>query len=197
MEADTEQDTRPSSTSALQKRVPAWVALALLVALIVVIAIWQLAGRETERRFEAERQELTQKLEADRAAIQSQAREAIARQSEEAHILFGTALAWVVRSALMRNNMDEIDQYFSTLVKNERIKLALLASQDGKVMVSSDRQYQGSELGQHFPPALLEVEQVTVQREAAQNRLVLPIQGLSSRLGTALVIYTAPAPALQ
>ena len=40
------------------------------------------------------------------------------RRGDDAHVLFGTALARVVRSALMRNNLDEIDQYFAALVRN-------------------------------------------------------------------------------
>ena len=173
-------------------KLPLWVSLILLVLLIAVIAWAQFSRSSVEQRFQRERQELTEKLNAEKGALMARAQHALVQQSEEAFRLFGTALGWAVRSAVMRNNRDEVDQYFTELVKHERVRLALLADPGGKIVVSSDRNFQGAEFAQHFPVALLQGTSVAVHAgEGELKRLVIPIHGLSKNLGTVLVLYQA------
>lgn len=199
MEPETDKPVEPSpKSSALvrlqQAKLPLWAGLVLLILLIIVFAWNRLGTGSAERRLAEERQQLTEKLEADRSAMQREAQEALARQTQDMQILFGTALAWSVRSAMLRNNFDEIDQYFVDLVKNPRITLALLADADGKVLRTSDRKYLDTPFSEHFPAELLKGGDVAVHPdEGARKRLVLPIQGLTSRLGTVLLVYSPPA----
>jgi type II secretory pathway pseudopilin PulG len=191
-------ETVERSDSALARlhetRLPLWVSLVLLVLLIAALAWRQLGMSAAERRFEAERQQLVQQTEAQRAALRTRAQQALSETSDDAHVLFGTALAWAVRSAMIRKNLDEVDQYFSTLVQHPRIPLALLADTQGAIVLASDRSLLGAKFAGHFPPALLEATAVTVHPgEGEQRRLVLPIHGLTERLGTVIVVYAAPA----
>lgn len=170
-----------------------WVSLALLALLIGMFAWKQIAVGAAERRLAEERQALIAKTELERVAIHRTAQETLARHSEDVHRLFGTALAWNVRSAMMRNNLDEIDQYFSALVKNERIQLVLLANPEGKVLLASDRKFMDTQVSEHFPPALLQQTGVTIHPgEGKERRMVLSIQGLNTQLGTVLLAYVAP-----
>jgi hypothetical protein len=197
-----EEASRPEppperSESALARlhatRVPLWIPLVLLVLLIAAIAWRQIGVGTAERRVEAERQQLVQQTEAERSAMRARAQQALAQASEDAHMLFGTALAWTVRSALIRKNLDEIDQYIITLAQHPRIGLALLADTQGQILLASDRALLGAPFAEHFPPALLETAAVMVHPgEGDQRRLVLPIQGLTERLGTMVLVYTAP-----
>jgi len=198
MNAENDQSAarvaRPSPLAMLHTiKLPLWVGLVLL-ALLAGVFIWkQIEVGGAERRLAAERQVLIEKTEADKAALQHSAQETLASQSAEIYQLFGTALAWNVRSAMMRKNYDEIDQYFSALVKHDRIQLALLADPAGKVLVASDRKYLESRFSDHFPAALLQQPGVTIHPgEGKERRLVLPIQGLNSQLGTVVLTYTAP-----
>lgn len=186
---------QPSPLARLQAmRLPLWVSLLLLALLIVVFAWGRLGAGGAERRLAEERQQLGEKLETERSAMQRGAQEALARQTRDLQALFGTALAWSVRSAMLRNNFDEIDQYFGDLVKNPRISLVLLADAEGRVLRSSDRKYLDARFAEHFPAELLKGEDVAVHPdEGSRSRLVLPIQGLTSRLGTVLVVYAPPA----
>ncbi len=167
-------------------KLPLWISVFLLILLIVVLVWKQAAVSQVEQRM----QEQTKQLEATKAAIQAEASNALNKHSEAAHRLLGTSLAWAIRGELIRNNLDQIDQYFNELVKNERIKIALLSGMDGKVLVASDKKYQGSEFGQIFPAALLEASEVTIQdTEGGVKLLVMPIMGLNNRLGTAVLSY--------
>jgi hypothetical protein len=186
---------KPAALARLQQtRLPLWISLVLLLLLIIALAWNRLGTGSAERRLAEERQQLTQQLEADRSAMQREAQEALARQTQDMQILFGTALAWSVRSAMLRNNFDEIDQYFVDLVKNPRVTLALLADVNGKVLRTSDRKYLDTPFSEHFPAELLKGEDVAVHPdEGDRKRLVLPIQGLTARLGTVLLVYSPPA----
>lgn len=198
---DSEQKTpadypqKPSSLARLQHaRLPAWVSLLLLVALVIVAAWAAYAVSAAERRLSHERQQLEQKFEADSSAIRREAQELITRQTQDMQLLFGTALAWSVRSAMLRNNLDEIDQYFGDLVKNPRIALVLLADADGKVLRTTDRKYLDAQFSTHFPEDLLKVENVVIRPDEGDRiRLVLPIQGLTARLGTVVLLYASPS----
>jgi type II secretory pathway pseudopilin PulG len=192
MEAYDEPSPATSPATREPMKLPLWVTLVLLGLLLAVIAWRQYAVVATERRFEAERQELTSRLTAEKQVAVARARQALTQQTEDALKLFGTALGWTVRSAMMRNNRDEIDQYFTELVKRDRVRLALLADPDGKVLVSSDRNFQGSAFAQHFPAALLQEPTVAIQPGEGQlRRLVVPVHGLSQKLGTVLLVYDA------
>ena len=94
---------------------------------------------------------------------------------------------------MVRNNLDEIDQYFSALVKNERIQLVQLVDPEGKVLLSSDRKFMGSEVSGHFPAALLMQTSVSIlPGEDKVRRMVVFILGLNKRIGTVLLAYFAP-----
>ena len=173
--------------------VPAWAAIVLAALLLAALGWRQFSVISAGAQFDSERDALVEKLNAEKAAALMRARGALARETDEAFRLFGTALSWTVRSAMLRNNRDEIDQYFTQLVKHDRIRLALLAGPDGKITLASDRNYQEAAFGEHFPAALLQENVVTLHPgEGALKRLVIPVHGLSSRLGTVLVVYEAP-----
>lgn len=171
-------------------RVPLWTSVVLALAVLLVFAWKQIAVGAAERRLEAERQALTAQLAEERASLLLRAREAVARSSEANHLMFGTALAWAVRGELIRGNHDQIDQYFNELVRNERIRAVVLAAADGQIVLASDRKLQGGLLAQHFPGNAGEAPAVAVRDGVdGEKLLVLPIQGLTSRLGTVVLAY--------
>ncbi len=179
-------------------RVPLWTTVVLALAVLLVLAWKQIAVGAAERRLESDRQALSAQLAQERTALLTRAGTAIARSSEANHLMFGTALAWAVRGELIRGNHDQIDQYFNELVRNERIRVALLAAADGKVLLASDRKLQGGLLAEHFPGELVEEPAVIVRDGAdGEKLLVLPIQGLTTRLGTVVVAYRPETVALE
>lgn len=194
MEAHDDTSAPAPRTRREAVKLPLWVTLALVGLLVAVVAWRQFSVISTERRFEAERQEITERLRSEQGAALVRAQQALVQQSDEAFRLFGAALGWTVRSAMMRENRDEIDQYFTLLVKHERVRLVLLAAPNEKILVSSDRNFQDSTFSKHFPAALLLEPKVVIRPGEGQlKRLVVPIHGLSEQLGTVLVVYEAPS----
>jgi hypothetical protein len=176
-----------------ETRLPLWVSLVLAVLLVVTYAWQRAAANRAEARLGNERQTMAREAAAERTALLTQVRQLADARSDEAHRRFGTALAWAVRGEMVRNNLDQVDQYFAELVRLERISRVVLAGRDGKVLVSSDRKFLSSEASALYPADALSAEQVAVRPDADGGKLlVIPVMGLNARLGTVLVSYRQP-----
>lgn len=178
-----------------ETKLPLWVSL-LLALLLAVVFIWsRVSIGAAEARLEKARQAMTQKYESDRSALLARMQDFTARQDDESQRRFGMALAWAVRGELIRNNLDQVDQFFNEMVRMERVERVVLAGQDGKVLLSSDKRFQGGDFTALYPSELLATPQVAILAGAeGKKRLVLPVMGLTARLGTVVVDY-APVPA--
>lgn len=190
----SENDEQPAEKRGVLKvltetRLPLWVSLLLTVLLIIVFAWQQVAVNRAEARLEAERQSLSQQFEANRAALASQLKEFALDLDRTALARFGTALAWAVRGELIRNNLDQVDQYFAELVRMPRVQRVVLAGQDGKVLVATDRKFLGQPVTHLHPAEVLTAPQVDAQVTPQGYRLVIPVMGLNARLGTVVVEY--------
>lgn len=169
-----------------QSHVPLWVLV--LVACVAVVAGRQLSTLN----FGGARPDAATVADPQKLVSVTGDCEVLRRRNDEAHLHFATAFAWAVRSALMRNNVDQVDLYFNQLLKNRAIDVAVLADRRGKVVVSTEKHLRGVRFSNHFPPAILSEEEVRLERvDGNQMRLVLPIHGVSRRLGTVMLMYTA------
>jgi hypothetical protein len=169
-----------------QSQVPLWV-------LVLVACVALAAGRQlSSLHFPGDNRGAKGVVDQQKLIAAADDCEILRRRNDEAHLHFATAFAWAVRSALMRNNVDQVDLYFNQLLKNRAVDLAVLADRRGKVVVSTEQHLRGVRFSSHFPPAILSEEEVRLERmDANQMRLVLPIHGISRRLGTVMLIYTA------
>ena len=176
---------RSKLTRFFQANVPLW--LVLLVASLAAVGGRELAAlqmRGEVHRAVEQQQAITAK------AVGS---EQLRQQLDEAHLLFGTAFAWAVRSAVMRNNLDQVELYFTQLMKSGPVHLAVYADRNGKIVSTTDKRLQGARFATHFPQVSVSQEDPRLERmDGDQMRLVLPIHGLSRRLGTVLLVYKAP-----
>lgn len=170
-------------------RLPLWVSLLLAVLLLLTFAWQRVAVNRAEARLAAERQEMSQRFEAERASLSARLKEFTSSEDQAALTRFGMALAWAVRGELIRNNLDQIDQYFAELVRMPRVQGVVLADQDGKVLIATDRKFLGQPVTVLHPAGVLGTTQVTVQPTAQGSRLVVPVMGLNTRLGTVVVEY--------
>jgi Tfp pilus assembly protein PilO len=172
---------------------PVWVALVLILALLGALGWQALMMKRAESRLETERQTLGAQFEADRGALLNDVRAKADANADETKRQFGMVLAWAVRGEMLRNNLDQVDQYFSQIIKLPHTELALLADSSGKVRVSTDRRHLGAALTTLVPVEATLQQAVSVQRAADEARLlVIPIMGLNSRLGTVVVRYRQP-----
>lgn len=185
--------TNPStSTGVMGKltaiKLPLWVSLALVILWAISFGWQSLAQKRLVAKLETDRAAMTAQADNDRQALLGELRSRAGAASEASLREFGMALAWAVRGEMIRNNLDQIDQFFTEIVKLPGIERALLAGADGKVVVSSDRRHLGVEASTVVPPEALALPQVTVRREADGSLLlVVPVMGLNDRLGTVFV----------
>lgn len=127
-----------------------------------------------------------------------QARQLDARDSEESLRRFSVPVAWVIRRELMAANLDQVDQYFTDLVRMRGFQAALLANPDGKVLVASDRKKLAEPFANLYSAQYLQAGEIKVERGANGNLLaIIPILGLNQQLGTVVLEHTPPAYTLQ
>lgn len=176
-------------------RVPVWTLL-LAAVIVLLLLVWkQTAVSSVEADLQTRMKTLTEQSSAERTALLDSANTAIRQNSDAAHVLMGTTLAWSIRGEMIRGNLGQIDEFFADLVRNERIQLVALVDPAGRIVLASDRKLQDAMFAEHFPAGLLDATAVSVHAgESASRYLLMPIQGLNSRLGSALLVYT-PEPA--
>lgn len=169
-------------------KLPLWVSLALLILWAISFGWQSLAQKRLEAKLETDRTAMTAQFDNDRQALLGQLRTRAGEASEASLREFGMALAWAVRGEMIRNNLDQVDQFFTEIVKLPGTERALLAGADGKVKVSTDRRHLGVEASTLVSPEALVLPQVTVRSEADSTvLLVVPVMGLNDRLGTVFV----------
>jgi hypothetical protein len=106
---------------------------------------------------------------------------------------FGVPLAWAIRREMMAGNLDQVDQYVTDLVKQEGFESVAVAKADGVIAVASDRRQVGAAFGSLYAERYLTAEQITAEETApGQWLLVVPVMGLTARLGTVAIEYRAP-----
>lgn len=193
MSAPNDFSTSPSAASGLMDKLtavklPLWVSLALLILWAVSFGWQGLAQKRLETKLESDRAAMTAQFANDRQALLATLRERTDNAADAALREFGMALAWAVRGEMIRNNLDQVDQFFTEVVRLPGTERVLLAGADGKIAVSTDRRHLGVEASTVVPPEALALPQVTVRREADGTvLLVVPVMGLNDRLGTVFV----------
>ena len=174
-------------------RVPLWLVLLVVVLLLALLGWQRVAMNRAEAGLESERQALSRQFEADRSALLSDLRAKVETNTDEAKRQFGMALAWAVRGEMIRNNLDQVDQFFGEIVKLPHTERALLADASGTVRVSTDRRHLGAALTTLVPVEATLADKVEVRVQAEGPKLlVIPVMGLNSRLGTVVVSYRQP-----
>lgn len=192
--AATPPDTPDILTKLQRTKLPLWVSL-LLLLLLLTSFIWQrVAVGQAQRQAEQVQQQLSQQFAADKTALQTRMSAWVKAQDDEALRRLGLALAWAVRGELIRNNLDQVDQFFNELVKLKQVDMVLLADPAGKILVASDKKHQGGEFTAVYPAELLDQVVTTVLPGRDGKRwLVIPVMGLNSRLGTVVLSSAPPA----
>ena len=193
MSAPNDFSTPPSASTGFMGKLtavklPLWVSLALLILWAISFAWQSLAQKRLAATLEADRAAMTAQFDNDRQALLGQLRGRAGEASEASLREFGMALAWAVRGEMIRNNLDQVDQFFTEIVKLPSTERALLADAGGRIAVATDRRHLGAEASTLVAPETLALPQVTVRSEADGTvLLVVPVMGLNDRLGTVFV----------
>lgn len=160
---------------------------AILVGIIVVLLVWKsIAVSKVES-------DMAKKLESERVLITQQAREYADQQYVKEEERFGQVLSWAVRGELIRNNIDQIDQYLSEIVKMKDTERVVLIGEDGQLLVSTDKRLEETKGVEIYPKEILNLQKITLRSDVEGKKiLVAPVMGLNKKIATVVVSYKQP-----
>jgi hypothetical protein len=134
--------------------------------------------------------DMAKKLESERVLITQQAREYADQQYVKEEERFGQVLSWAVRGELIRNNIDQIDQYLSEIVRMKDTERVVLIGEDGQLLVSTDKRLEEAKGTEIFPKEILNLQRISVKSDVDGKKiLVVPVMGLNKKIATLVVSY--------
>ena len=104
---------------------------------------------------------------------------------------FAVPLAWAVRKELIKQNYDQIDEYFNQLIKRKGFGLIMLLDPSGSVKVSTDRKILGSSFSSRYPGFRLDASTpVSYRVQEGKSMYLIPVMGLNEKIGTIAFLYS-------
>ena len=161
------------------------VAVLLALILIIVLIWYTVKISNIEKQYEAEKTELVTKSENERSALITK------HESEKDSLQINNLesesriFSWVVRSELMRNNTENLNQLVNEFVRESGADLVqLINPETNMITLSSDKKFEGMEYPQKIDYALTEPQ--TLMDEGG-TKIITPVMGLNSALGILVV----------
>lgn len=122
----------------------------------------------------------------------------ITEQNKSYLRLVAVPLTWAVRSEMIRNNYEQVNQYLSQFVKEKNMKEIIVAKPNGTIVVATNKKREGTSVAGAFPPTVLQEDKTTVTNlENGDIMVVSPVMGLSSKQGVLILLYTPASYNLQ
>jgi hypothetical protein len=172
--------------------------LALALMLLATVAYGWLRLRRVEDEAAAQVQQARAEAQAAvaKAGAEQQARgaaldRAFDEQAGRLLRLSAVPLAWAVRDKLMQQDYAAIGAYFQELVREPGVRRAVLVLPDGNIKLASDQKLEAVAVSQVFPGLSLEGDAPRVEGVQGEIVVVVPVMGLTTRLGTVVVGYEA------
>lgn len=147
----------------------------VLLILVIAIGLYALIRTNTlQRQAEREHQQLTESYEERIESLQVISMERTVR-----------VFSWAVRSELVRQNMEQISQFFSMFIREQGVQRVMLVNhQDGSVMLSTDLKDEQLLIED---ARILQAERVFTISNGASALVVTPVMGLDTRLAVLVV----------
>lgn len=121
--------------------------------------------------------------------FEEQAQQLITKNAKEQLSLMQKTFVWAVRSALIRDNLDEVNQYFNELIKEEDVKEIVLAGRQGEILVSTNKKHEGKPFTDFYPEVMLQISDVYFEADSSFYKVAAPVLSLNTKLGTLFVLY--------
>ncbi|MCF8246037.1 MAG: hypothetical protein K9J37_04380 [Saprospiraceae bacterium] len=121
--------------------------------------------------------------------FEEQAQFVIDKNAKEQLTLLQKTFVWAVRSALIRDNLDEVNQYFNELIKEKDVKEIVLAGREGNILVSTNKKHEGKPFKDFYPEVMLQGSDVFFQQDSSFYQVSAPVLSLNTKMGTLFVLY--------
>jgi hypothetical protein len=145
--------------------------VAFLLLLIIIGGIYAIIRiNQSERQASRERHELVSRYESSIDSLYIEGMERTAR-----------AFTWAVRSELGRQNIEQVDQFFTNFIREQGIqRIMLVDPQTGDVILSTDRKDQGTYIEDR---RVLEAQRVFSRQQDTIVQIISPVTGLDELIG--------------
>jgi uncharacterized membrane protein YwzB len=100
-------------------------------------------------------------------------------------------LTWAVRAEMLRENMDQVNQYAYNMVKEKNFQIVIIISNTGKIISATDKKLEETQFESNFDKEFLTGNEV-MSKSIDSNLIAIsaPIMGYDNRLGTLFLTYT-------
>lgn len=150
-------------------------AATVLTVLLLVVFIWfSIKIRINENNFNNEKSQLITQYESKIDSLQIK------------HLEFATEVfSWSVRSELLRENTENLNQLLTVFVKESGANLVqIVNSEDKIVLLSSDKKFEGVSYS-----GLLnfEIKKTVVLKDGGVVKIITPVMGFNNMIGILIV----------
>lgn len=159
-----------------------WFTLTLFLLMLVAINYFAFSKQWA---LDAQDEAHAETMEVARAQAQAQL-DSVALADLQ---LVTRSMVWAVRSELVRENYEQVGQYFNQFVKSPRVEVVTLIRPDGTVWLSSDKKLEGENFVGPLPIPIGGGERMTVDAAEGEVQISAPVMSLESKLGTLVVRY--------
>ncbi len=162
------------------------ILVAVAVAIITPVVIYFVMDAKISRLQREQQKEI--------AAVQGQAAEMV-RQVNEINLQhMAKVFSWAIRAEAMRNNAEQMNQMVTELVKIDEYQKVVLLAENGSVVISSDKKYEGEGLSESFYQSVIGSNEVKIYPQKNGDLFVsAPVFGIDTRLGTVVIAYKPSA----
>lgn len=150
-------------------------AATVLTVLLLVVFIWFFIKiRINEKKFSNEKTQLITQYESKIDSLQIK------------HLEFATEVfSWSVRSELLRENTENLNQLLTVFVKQSGADLVQLINTENKmVLLSSDKKFEGNPYAGNLN---FELKESTVIKEEGFVKIITPVMGFNNMIGILIV----------
>lgn len=146
-----------------------------LILIILTILIWSLIKIAIlKNNFNNQKQEITTRYELKLDSLNS-----------ERLLLTATTFSWAIRSELLRDNNDQINQFFNEFVKNPGIdKLQFINPVTSVVEISTDKKDEGKIITSYK-----NITEQIIKKDSTEFIIVTPITGLNKKIGIFVIHF--------
>jgi hypothetical protein len=114
----------------------------------------------------------------------------VAKNTRQFLRLAAIPLVWAIRSEMLKENYEQINEFLVQFVKEPHIRQILVAKIDGTVVVATDKKMEGAEFSSLYPGKFLDENETAVADDGMGNIFVIsPIMAFNRKLGIFFLVY--------
>lgn len=150
-------------------------AATVLVILLLVVLVWfSIKIRINEKNFNNEKTQLITQYESKIDSLQIN------------HLVFATEVfSWAVRSELLRENTENLNQLLTVFVKGSSADLVQIVNPEDKmVLLSSDTKFEGVSYSDSLN---FEIKNTMVLEKEGVVKIITPVMGYNKMIGILIV----------